>query len=102
MKTQESGKISEIGEQPAGSEDLDPRLKLFELNLNSLCAWEEATGRNFGTFAPESMKDLRMLVLCGLKTQIPDVTIEEVGSMITPKSIPALTALIGTMAGTKP
>ena len=102
MKTKKPRKATKTGEQPVvGSEDLlDPRLKLLEVNLNTLCTWEEAAGRNFGTFAPESPKDLRLLIWASLKGQVPDITLEQVGSMVTAQSVPALTALVKEKMGT--
>ena len=100
MKTKKTRKIAESGGQPAASEALDPRLKLLELNLNTLCTWEESSGRNFGTFEPSSPKDLRTLIWAGLKTQIPDITLEQVGSMVTVQNVPALTALVKEKMGT--
>jgi hypothetical protein len=99
LTTKKLRKAEKAEEKSGGIEDLDPRLKRFEFNLNTLCAWEDAAGRNFGTFEPNSPKDLRLLIWAGLKTQLPEVTLEDAGAMITPKNTPALTALIEEKMG---
>lgn len=100
MKTKEPKEIPKTGEQPVvGTEDLDPRLKLFELDLNALCSWEAATGREFKTLASESLSDFRLLIWAGLKEQLPDITLQQVGSMITFRNTRAIAALIKEKTG---
>lgn len=99
MTPKKARKIAESGGQPAANESLDSRLKLLEFNLNTLCIWEEATGRKFETYTPTSLSDFRVLMWAALKIQIPDITVEQVGSMITMKNAPALQALMTEKTG---
>lgn len=86
-------------EWTGGTEDLDPRLKLLNVDMNALILWEETAGRPFSEIKADSMRDFRLLVWAGLKTQIPDITLEQVGSMITVKNTETLTALISEKTG---
>jgi hypothetical protein len=81
----------EASETVAG---LDPRLNHFILDLNALVLWEKNTGRTIEQFNEKSMEDLRLLMWCGMKTQIPDLTLEQVGSMMTPRNAKRVTAFI--------
>lgn len=81
----------EASEATAG---LDPRLDLFILDLNALVLWEKNTHRTIEQFDEKSMEDLRTLMWCGMKTQIPDITLEQVGSMMTPRNAKQVTAFI--------
>jgi len=88
---------------PKKEEKFDPRLRQFHFDLNALVLWEENTGRTYEQYDEKSMKDLRMLVWCGMKIQVPDVTLEQVGSMLTMKNAAAIRAFVDEMiTGARP
>jgi hypothetical protein len=82
---------------PKKKEKFDPRLRRFILDLNAICLWEENTGRTYEQLDKNSMRDFRMLVWCGLKTQIPEITLEQVGSMLTVQNAAAIKAFVDEM-----
>jgi hypothetical protein len=81
--------------------DIDPRLERFTWDLNALCEWELRAGKPLSEarISPTkdrevSMLDLRMLVWCGLRSQCPEVSLEDVGRMITPRNAARVRAVI--------
>jgi len=76
--------------------ELDKPRKLL-INLNSMCAFEEKTGKKFldvtdslskGEFP--AITDFRALFWCALIHEDPDITVEQVGEMITPADMDKL------------
>ncbi len=92
MSKKKSGRDEE-GKAAAKVEELDPRLNELRLDLNAMVLWEEAAGRPFGEFNG-SLADFRLLLWAGMKSQIPDITLEQVGSMITAGNVAAVKALL--------
>ncbi len=78
-----------------GTQDgLDPRLEQLRFDLNALVLWEENSGKTIDKFNPKSMKELRLLMWCGMKSQVPDLTLEQVGAMMTYRNRGGIRAVI--------
>ena len=69
--------------------ELDPRLKLFSFDLNTMINYEEATGKKFETFNPAGEKsEVRAIIWAGIKDNLPkeqrrDFEISDAGKMLT-------------------
>lgn len=68
------------------AEDIDPRLKLFRWDLNALVRWERATGRPIEKANPASLSDFRTMIWAGIEAQVPGLTEDDVGRMVTTRN----------------
>lgn len=79
--------------------DIDERLKRFKWDLNAMVRWEKATGRPIDKLDPSSMADFRTMLWCGIEAQVPGITEDEVGAMVTTRNAQAVRSLVdGTIA----
>ena len=76
--------------------DLDRKRKLI-FDFNAICKLEEVTGRNALSgemWSSMKAQDVRALLWGALLKDDPDLTVDQVGSLITFKNLPVITAAI--------
>ena len=78
---------------------IPPEILQFRWDLNAGCNLEAALGKAIfddGVLQIDlaSPKDIRVLIFAGLKSNVPGITAEDVGRLITPENSQAVYALI--------
>ncbi|WP_019177630.1 hypothetical protein [Methanomassiliicoccus luminyensis] len=68
----------------AGS--IDFHLLKFQWNLNTICNWNELTGRKVSDIQLESDEDTRMVIYCGLKDEVENFTLVDAGRLINARN----------------
>lgn len=80
--------------------ELDPRLKLFSFDLNTMINYEEATGKKFTTFNPVGEeKEIRAVLWAGIKDNLPgkegdSFALKDAGKMLNWKNQGEVTKII--------
>lgn len=56
----------------ADDAELPEKLKLFTFDFNTMINFEEVSGKPFTQFDPSNVKEIRMVIWCGIKDNLPD------------------------------
>ncbi len=84
------------------AEEVHPDLLKFRWNLNTICNWQELTGRKVNDIKLESDEDTRLVIFCGLKDEIEGFTLKDAGRLITSyNKMPSLKYLMQTIGGVR-
>ena len=71
--------------QPKVPIELGGKVRHLVFDFNALAQYEDISGKNVlagDTWSQTSIRDMRLLIWCGLLQEDPPLTLEEVGSML--------------------